>query len=183
MEALEALLTRVSPVELIDPAPTAAQLDTMLAAAAAAPDHGRMRPWRFVVVEGSARARLGDAMARSLQRREPETPAARLDFERRKALRAPVVIVIAAEVHDNPKVPDIEQVVATGAAAQNLILAAHAMGFGAFWRTGAAAYDPAVKADLGFAPADQIVGFIYLGSVGKPGQPRPAGSGATFRRL
>src|SRR5260221_9717170 len=116
MEAVEALLTRISPAELVEPGPTAQQLDAMLEAAAAAPDHGRLRPWRFILVEGAARTRLGEIMARSLQRREPETQPARLDFERKKALRAPLVIVVAAAVQDNPKVPGIEQVAATAAA-------------------------------------------------------------------
>jgi nitroreductase len=183
MDAVEALITRVSPAELVEPGPTAQQLDRILAAAVAAPDHGRIRPWRFVVVEGEGRSRLGEIMARSLQRREPETPAARLEYERKKALRAPLIIVVAAAVQENAKVPDIEQIVATGAAAQNLLLAAHASGLGAFWRTGALAYDPEVKAALGFAATDAIVGFIYIGSVGRPGQPRQSPVEPVVRRL
>lgn len=183
MEAVEALLTRISPAELVEPGPTAQQLDAMLEAAAAAPDHGRLRPWRFILVEGAARTRLGEIMARSLQRREPETPPARLDFERKKALRAPLVIVVVAAVQDNPKIPGIEQVAATAAATQNLLLAAHASGFGAFWRTGALAYDPEAKAELGLAASDAIVGFIYVGSVGRPGQPRQSPVASPVTRL
>jgi nitroreductase len=183
MDAVEALITRVSPAELAGPAPSAQQLDTLLAAAVAAPDHGKLRPWRFIIIEGDARVRLGELMAGSLKRREPETAEARLDFERKKALRAPLIIVVAAAVQENPKVPDVEQIVAAGAAAQNLIVAAHALGLGAFWRTGAIAYDPAVKAGLGLAASDAIVGLIYVGSVGRPGQPRQSSASAVTRRL
>jgi nitroreductase len=182
MDAIEALMGRVSPAQLVEPGPDAAQLQTLLAVAARAPDHGRMQPWRFVLVDGEARIRLGEVMAQSLQRREPDAPAGKLDAERRKPLRAPLVVVVAAALKDNPKVPDIEQVVAAGAAAQNMLVAAHALGLGGFWRTGATAYDLEVKRALGLGDADAIVGFIYLGSVGLPGQAMPADVAAVTRR-
>ena len=182
MDAVEALMGRVSPAQLVEPGPDAVQLETLLAAAARAPDHGRMQPWRFLIIEGEARARLGEVMAQSLRRREPDAPAGKLDAERKKPMRAPVVLVVAAAVKENPKVPDIEQIVAAGAAAQNMLVAAHALGLGGFWRTGANAYDPEVKRALGFADQDAIVGFLYLGSVGVPGQARPTDVAAVTRR-
>ncbi len=182
MDAVEALMGRVSPAQLIEPGPDAVQLETLLAVAARAPDHGRMQPWRFLIIEGEARVRLGELMAQSLQRREPDAPAGKLDAERKKPMRAPLVLVVAAAVKENPKVPDIEQIVAAGAAAQNILVAAHALGLGGFWRTGANAYDPQVKRALGFTDQDAIVGFIYLGSVGLAGKAAPSDIGAVTRR-
>lgn len=164
MDALEALLTRRSPGRLTDPAPDDAALKTMLDAAMRAPDHGRLRPWRFIVLRGEARARLGDLMAEAMRRREPEMPAPALEKERAKPLRAPLIVVVAASLVEGHKIPAVEQLLAAGAAAQNLQLAAHALGFGTVWRTGAPAYDPYVKQSLGLDAADAIIGFMYLGT-------------------
>jgi len=182
MDTIETLVGRVSPAQLAEPGPTPAQLDKILEAAAAAPDHGRMKPWRFIVVEGEARARLGEVMAQSLKRREPESPEGRLDAERRKALRSPTIVVVAATIKENPNVPEVEQVVAAGAAAQNLLLAAHGMGLGGFWRTGAVAYDEAAKRELGLGSEDRVIGFMYLGSVAMPGKPRETDLAAVVTR-
>jgi nitroreductase len=172
MDALDALTGRVSPAQLVPPGPNAEQLQAILVAGASAPDHGRMQPWRFIVIDGEARTRLGELMAQSLQRREPAIPEDRRAAERKKALRAPTIIVVAAAIRDNPKVPDVEQVIAAGAAAQNMLVAAHAMGLGGFWRTGDFAYDAEVKRAFGFAETDAIVAVLYIGSVGNPGKPR-----------
>jgi nitroreductase len=164
MNALEALTTRRSAAQLTDPAPDDAALRLMLRAADRAPDHGKLRPWRFIVLRGRARERLGALMAEIVRRREPDAPEGVVERERLKPLRAPLILVVAAAVVEGHKIPVVEQVVAAGAAAQNVLLAAHALGWGAMWRTGAPAYDPEVKAALGLAPTDQIVGFLYLGT-------------------
>ena len=171
MEILDVLLERVSPTSLIEPGPSQEQLKKILVAGACAPDHGRMKPWRFVLIQGTARLRFGDLMAESLARREPDTNEVRLEAERKKALRAPTIIGMAAALRDNPKVPEVEQILAVGAAAQNILIASHALGFGGFWRTGSLAYDPDVKRALGLSERDSIVGFIYIGSVGQSGRP------------
>jgi nitroreductase len=171
VEALDALCTRASPPGLTEPAPDAAALDRMLRAGARAPDHGRLRPWQFILVEGAARNRLGDVLADALVRREPGIPQAAIDKERAKPMRAPLLIVVAARLREHRGVPGVEQVVAAGAAAQNILLAAHALGFGAFWRTGAAAYDDSVKKALGLRPSDAIVGFLYVGTPTAPAAP------------
>ena len=176
MDALAALTTRVSPVKLTEPAPSKEALGAMLAAAGAAPDHGRLKPWRFIRIEGEDRTRFGEMLAQSLLRREPEALVAKLEAERKKALRAPLLLVAAAAISDNPKVPEIEQIVAVGAAVENLLLAAHALGYGGFWRTGPAAYDAALKRELGLAAGDAIVGFLYLGTVETPGTARAGDS-------
>lgn len=164
MDALEALSTRTSPATLTDPPPDPATMERLLAAAMRAPDHGRLRPWRFIIIDGDARKAFGAVLAEALRAREPAVADVVLAKERAKPLRAPRIVVVAAALRDHPGVPQIEQVIAAGAAAENLLVAAHAAGFGGFWRTGAAAYDDTVKRALGLAPGDAIVGFIYLGT-------------------
>lgn len=182
MDALELMMSRCSPLQLAEPGPDHEQLTSILGAAARAPDHGRLQPWRFLTIAGDARQRLGELMMQSLARREPGLEATRLDAERDKALRAPLIIAVAAAVRAHPKVPDMEQIIAVGAAVQNMILAAHALGFGAFWRTGAAAYDSLVKEGLGFSADDTLVGFIYLGSISKPGRIAPTDLASVVRQ-
>jgi nitroreductase len=168
MEALEAVMTRssVAPAFLGAPAPEGEALARILAAAASAPDHGRLRPWRFIVIRGDARARLGEVFAEALRRRQPEAPEAALEQERARPLRAPLLVAVVAKVDPrHPKIPEIEQILSTGAAVQNLLIATHAPGFGAKWLTGANAYDDHVKAALGLGPDDRLAGFVHLGSI------------------
>jgi len=169
---LTALIGRVSPLRLVDPAPANADLDQILAAGVRAPDHGRLRPWRFLLIRGDARHRFGDVLAESLRRRKEDLSESALQTEHDKALRAPLIIVVVAAVRGNAKVPVIEQIVSAGAAAQNMLLAAHALGFGGFWRTGDAAYDDPVKQSFGLGADDQIVGFLYIGHIETPGRPK-----------
>lgn len=173
METLTALTSRTSAARFGETGPNEAELANIFEAAQRAPDHGRLRPWRFIVIEGEARQKFGELLAASLQRREASASEQTLDAEKKKAFRAPVIVVVAAEVQHNPKVPEIEQVLAAGAAAQNILLAAHALGLGATWKTGGAAYDASVNTALGLAPTAQIVGFIYIGSVAVPGRLPP----------
>jgi nitroreductase len=168
MDLLEGIGSRTSPLKLTAPAPSAEQLEQIIRAGTRAPDHGRLRPWRFTVFEGAAREKLGDAMASCLRSRVPNSPQEHLDAERGKAMRAPVIVVVGAKISKG-KIPEIEQVTAAAAASQNMLLAAHALGFGAMWKTGAAAYDPTVKALCGLAPEDHIVAIVYLGTVASPG--------------
>ena len=174
VDAIAALTTRTSPAGLVAPAPDADALEWMLRAAMRAPDHGRLRPWRFIVIEAAARAALGDVLADALQRREPSVADAALAKERAKPLRAPLIVVVAAKLREHRGVPAVEQIVAAGAAAQNMLVAAHALGFGGFWRTGAAAYDDHVKRALGIRAEDSIVGFVYLGTPSAQAPPLPA---------
>src|SRR5919106_1943013 len=174
MDALAALTTRhsVAPTFLAGPGPDDETLAQILAAGASAPDHGRLRPWRFIVIRGAARERLGDVFAEALVKRQPEAPEEALAQERGRPLRAPVVIAVAAKLDPaHPKIPEFEQILSTGAAVENILLAAHAHGLGAKWLTGANAYDDHVKAALGLAPNDRLAGFVHLGTIdGKPPQ-------------
>ena len=164
MEAIEALTSRRSPAQFAEPAPDEVALGAILRAAMRAPDHGKLKPWRFVVLRGDGRKRFGDVMAEAMKRREPEAPANMVEREREKPLRAPLIVVLAAAIKEGHKIPVVEQLLAAGAAAQNVMLAAHALGFAAAWKTGAPAYDNYVKEAMGLAPSDAIVGFLYLGT-------------------
>ncbi|HLW13613.1 MAG TPA: nitroreductase [Casimicrobiaceae bacterium] len=170
---LELVLTRQSPLALRAPGPDEATLRAMLGAAMCAPDHGRLAPWRFVVIEGDGRHALGRVLRGALRRHAAESTEAALAREEAKALRAPTVIVVAAQVLERKSIPAVEQVIAAGIAAYNVLLAAHAFGLGGMWRTGAAAYDPEVRQALGFGADTMIVGFLYLGT--PDAMPRPRG--------
>jgi len=170
MDALEALNTRSTAKTYGDTAPSKEHLAIVLHAAVRAPDHGRLRPWRFMLVEGDQRRRLGELLAASALRRTPGLSGGDLQRERDKAMRAPLIIIVACRIVPGTKVPAIEQLLAAGSAAQNTLLALHSLGYAAAWKTGEAAYDSEVKRALGFAADDHIVGFIYTGG----------GAGATF---
>jgi nitroreductase len=176
MQALNALLQRRSAKTLTAPAPDVGALDLILASAAAAPDHGRLRPWRFIVIEADSLGRFGDLLAAHLRRQHPTTGEETLQRERQKAFRAPMILVVAAVCTAGGKIPVIEQVLSAAAAAQNVMLAAHALGFNSMWKTGGPAYDDEVKAALGLQAKDAIVGFMYLGTdASKPDTtPRPS---------
>ena len=171
MDAIQAITTRQSiPVLKSDPVPRDL-IEQILTAAVQAPNHHRVRPWRFVVLMGEARRRLGEVMAQSKKKDNPDGPEAVLDVERAKPLRAPVLIAVGVEKPLDPKVIEIENVCAVAAAAENLLLAAHALGLGGMWRTGPAAYDQEVKAHLGFASDQHIIAFLYIGY--PEGEPKP----------
>ncbi|HXI78424.1 MAG TPA: nitroreductase [Steroidobacteraceae bacterium] len=165
MELFAALQTRTSAARLAEPGPGLEELDRLLQAAGRAPDHGRLRPWRLIVLEGAVREAFTAAAAEAKRARLPAMTAEQLAAERDKMNRSPTIVVVGCAVNrEQTKVPEIEQVVAVGAAAQNLFLAAHDLGYGVMWKTGAAAYDPAVKAAVGLRPDDHIVAIMHLGA-------------------
>lgn len=137
--------------------------EKLLDAAAQAPNHYKVRPWRFVVLTGDALNNLGDVMAASQRDQHPDFPQEAFDKTRSLPLRAPLMIAVSVDKPSEPKVLEIENICAVAAAIQNLLLAAHAMGLGAKWRTGEWARDAKVKEFLGFEPDQHIVGFIYVG--------------------
>ncbi|BBK37170.1 nitroreductase [Allostella sp. ATCC 35155] len=166
MNPLDLLLSRrsISPAALGEPGPGDADIETMVAAALRAPDHGGLRPWRFAIIRGEARARLGDVFAEAVRTRDPTWTEALLERERGRPLRSPLVIACGVRVRAEHKIPEFEQLLAAGAGAMNLLNAAHALGYGAMWVTGPNAYDPAVAAALGFHAPDRLVGFVYVGT-------------------
>ncbi|MGH8209360.1 MAG: nitroreductase family protein [Steroidobacteraceae bacterium] len=164
MQVIDALLQRRSARALTTPAPDAAALELIFASAAAAPDHGRLRPWRFIAIQGEGLGRFGDLLADHLRRAHPSSTEETLQRARHKAFRAPLILVVAAICTPGGKIPVIEQILSAGAAAQNVMLAAPALGFHSMWKTGGPAYDDHVKTALGLDAKDAIVGFIYLGT-------------------
>lgn len=162
--AIDLLLHRSSALQFAEPGPTDAQLQQVLSAAVTAADHGRLRPWRFIVFEGSGRERLGDLMAAQVRADKPEAEQKDLDKAYAKALRAPIVIVLVCKPVVGHKVPVAEQQAAVAAAGAHLMLATNALGFGAAWKTGATAYHPLVRAGLGLGDDDTITGIFYIGT-------------------
>ena len=182
-DVLATIAARASATRLADPGPTQEDLKKILTAGVRAPDHGRLTPWRFTVIEGDARRKLADAMARNLLERSPEATPELLEQERAKAMRAPVVIVAAAKIVAPSKIPEIEQVMAVAAGVQNMLLLSQALGYGAMWKTGSIAYDDKMKALVGLGPRDHIVGFIYIGTAPKLPPAREVDVDAVVSRL
>jgi nitroreductase len=168
MDALEAIAGRRSIGRLQEPPPTAEDLRTILKAAASAPDHGELRPFRFTVLDGDAQDRFGEVLEQAYVARCAETgrepDAKKQEKERTKLGRAPVVVIVSAVDQEDEKIPFVEQRDAAVAAAENALIAATALGYGSMWRTGAPVDDPRVKAALGLRDKDAIVGFLYLGT-------------------
>ncbi len=166
-EALALLQARrsVKPDMLLAPGPSPEELDTILTIAARVPDHKKLVPWRFVVFEGERRARMGEVFAEACKAEEKEPPsAARLDMERGRFVRAPVVVAVVSRVVPRPGAPEWEQILSAGAAAFALCVAANALGFGTSWITEWIAYSPRVRAALGLAESERIAGFVYIGT-------------------
>lgn len=173
MDVFEAIHSRHSQ-DKVKPDPLPRELiEKLLAAAVQVPNHYKVRPWRFVVLTGEGRDKLGEVMAASQQEHHPEFPREAFDKTRALPLRAPVVIAVGVDKPGEAKVLEIENVCAAAAAMQNLLLAAHAMGLGAKWRTGEWARDAKVKGFLGFASDHHIIGFIYIGYPEFVAEPAP----------
>ncbi|MBB6123372.1 nitroreductase [Sphingobium subterraneum] len=139
-------------------------MDIILKAAVRAPDHGRLAPWRLTVIEGAAREKLGQAYVNLKRRLSPDQPSFDQGKELMKAFRAPTIIAVGVSIQEDHKVPAVEQIVAAGAAVQNMFLAAHALGLGAMWKTGDLAYDDNMKSLLGLKASDAIVALLFVGT-------------------
>jgi len=162
--AISTLLSRASVKSLGEPGPGDAELRLIFDAAVRAPDHGKLRPWRFFVVRGDARRQLSDLFVAGVKRREPGANEAQIEKEREKPLRAPVTIAVVAKIVVGHKIPEIEQTLSAGAAAMNILNAVHALGFAAKWVTGANCYDPDFKREFGLDATDHLIGFIHVGT-------------------
>lgn len=177
MEATDLLERRRSFGKLGEPAPSGEVLERILRQALRAPDHGALRPWKVLLIRGEARNAFGEVLAEALRRRMPGIPDEPLHREREKALRAPLVVVVAASLKTAAKkIPEIEQLLSAGCVAYGITVAAQAEGFGAVWKTGEPAYDRFVHERLGLDPNDHLVGILYVGTP-LPNQPdaaRPA---------
>ncbi|MFG1480962.1 nitroreductase [Xanthobacter sp. V4C-4] len=174
-DALDLLRTRRSSriIDLQEPAPTAEHLDTILTIAARVPDHGKLAPWRFIVFEGEGRARAGEAFARVLAAKDPDSSEKRLADERNRFLRVPLVVGVVSSAAPHVKIPEWEQLLSAAACCQNLLLAAAALGYGATWISEWPTYDADARAALGLAAHERVAGFIYLGTASQTLEDRP----------
>jgi nitroreductase len=174
-DALKLLTTRRSlkPVELAGPAPSPSEIDTLLTVASRVPDHGKLTPWRFIVFEGAAREAAGAAIAAAFRVKYPDASPEQIEAERKRLVRAPLVIAVVSRAGPHVKIPEWEQVLSAGAAAMSLVIAAHALGYGANWITEWYAYDRGVLDALGLAPHERIAGFIHIGRPVRAPEDRP----------
>jgi nitroreductase len=167
-DVLDVIMARRSIGRLTEPAPTDDELETIFRGAVAAPDHGELRPWKFIVLRDDAKDAFGEVLAESYLARCQAIGASptdgQLKKERTKLGRAPLVVIVCAINRHSDEIPWIEQLLAAGAAAQNMLLAATALGYGSMWRTGPPAYDHKVMHAIGLDDRDAIVGFVYLGT-------------------
>jgi nitroreductase len=180
--ALALLLSRRSgsAKAMTGPGPSAQELETILQAAARVPDHGKLAPWRFIVFEGDARARFGAILVECVLLDGVQASEERLQQERGRFLRAPVVVGVVSRVREAIAIPEWEQVLSAGAACQTLVLAAHAMGYVANWITEWCAYHPRVRECIGMKSGERVAGFIYIG---KPAVPLEDRARCDFKSL
>lgn len=171
----EYLLTRrsVGVGFLAEPGPNAAQLEQMLTIATRVPDHGKLAPWRLVLIAGDDRAKAGAALATIAARKTPGLDEASLEIERQRFLPAPLVIGVLSAPQPHPKVPEFEQLLSAGNVAFNLLNAAAAFGFGASWVTRWYAFDAEAGSMLGAQAGERFVGFVHIGTATAVMEDRP----------
>ena len=173
-ETLDLLLSRRSgsAKAMKGPGPSPTELRRILAAGARVPDHGKIAPWRFIIFEDEGRARMGDILAECVAGERASSPE-RIEIERNRFMRAPVIIGVVSRVREQIPIPVWEQQLSAGAACMTMVLAAHAMGFVANWITEWCAYHPRVLEKIGLKPTERIAGFIYIGHPVDPLEERP----------
>jgi nitroreductase len=162
-----ALLTRrrsTTAIALGEPGPSPDEVEQLIGIASRVPDHGKLAPWRFIVFEGEARGSFGQVLAKVFAAANPKATPDQVEAEAGRFERAPLVIAVISNVIENHKIPEWEQILSAGAACQNMLIAASAMGYGAQWLTEWYAYDPFVKDALGLRSGERIAGFVYVGS-------------------
>ena len=163
-------------MQLGEPGPDAAQLERLLEAAIRVPDHGKLVPWRLIVLQGPDKPMYGERLAELHARIDPQAPPHKLEKDRQRFNAAPVVVAVIARVEeDHPKVPAQEQLLSAGCVAFNLLLGAQSLGYGAQWLTGWSAYDAQAAALLGLGEHERLIAYIHIGTVqgSSPERERP----------
>ncbi|MDO8534080.1 MAG: nitroreductase [Xanthobacteraceae bacterium] len=165
-DAIELLKTRRSPriPDLIEPGPGEEEIATLLTVAARVPDHGKLTPWRFLVLKREGRKPLAEKLSRCFRADHPEATADQIDKEQSRFADTPLIIGVISRAAPHPKIPEWEQVLSAGAACMNLVNAAHALGYGANWVTGWAAYDKSCRELLGIVASERVAGFVHIGT-------------------
>ena len=175
--ALSLLLSRRSgsAKAMSGPGPSDEEIMRILAAGVRVPDHGKLAPWRFILIEDEARTRLGDVLVTCVLEDDPRASSERLEQERGRFLRAPVIVAVVSRVREGIAIPEWEQILSAGAVCENILLASHAMGYVANWITEWYAYHPRVKDALGLTAGERVAGYIYIGTstVALEDRPRP----------
>ena len=167
-------LRRTTPVaQMAGPGPSPAEVDALLTVASRVPDHGKLAPWRFIVFEGEARGRAGAIIEAAARVSQSHLPEEAFPLEAQRFERAPVVVAVVSRLPETKKaIPEWEQRLAAAAVCMQMLHAASAMGYAAQWLTEWYAYDRAVLEGFGLAPAEQIAGYIYIGSAPEPSPER-----------
>ena len=174
-ETIALLATRRSSrvIDLVAPGPSPEELDTILTIGARVPDHGKLAPWRFIVLEGDGRDRAGGKLAEALAASDPGVGEKRLEDERARFLRAPLVVAVVSRAAPHVKIQEYEQLLSAAAACQNILVACAALGYGATWLTEWTTYDANARAALGLEEFERFVGFIYIGTATQKLEDRP----------
>jgi len=162
----------VPALQLCAPGPDHEQLMRMLSSAVRVPDHGKRVPWRFIRIQGAARAALGERLAARSRERDPQASDAAIEKDRLRFQHAPLILTVVAGQRDDAKIPPVERLLSAGCVCFALLQAAQAFGFGATWLTGWAAYDPVIRRVLGVGDDEVIAGFIHIGSIRQPAPER-----------
>jgi len=177
-DTIALLLRRRSlpPQGMKGPGPDSAQIELMLTIASRVPDHGKLAPWRFILFEGAARERAGEIAASLLRQDDPEASEARLQAERTRFARAPLVVAVVSRAAPHVKIPEWEQQLSAGAVCMSLVIAANALGFVTAWLTEWCAYDARFRAAIGLAEHERFAGFVHIGraNMASEDRPRPA---------
>ena len=165
-QTIDFLTTRRSTVARMmdEPGPSDDEMKKIMEAGMRVPDHGRLTPWRFIVIRGDARDTIGNVIADAFKKNNPDAIEEQIEIEQERLTRAPVVIAVVSRVQKEHKIPEWEQVLSAGAACQTMLIAAQSMGYAAQWLTEWYAYDVDVKAAIGAEAGDEIAGFVYLGT-------------------
>lgn len=164
----------VKPDLMTGPGPSAAELDDILTIAARVPDHKKLAPWRFIVFEGDARRAFGERIAEACKAEDTMAPSEiRLQTERNRFMRAPIVVAVVSRISPKPGAPEWEQILSAGASAMNMCTAANAMGYATCWLTEWIAYSPMLRTALGLAENERVVGFVYIGTATATPEERP----------
>lgn len=168
---VDLLCQRVSSPRLADPAPNKEELERVFKSALRAPDHMMLKPWRYLVIEGESRNKLGELFLSSALSSSEDLNAFKTEKLRSMPMRAPMIIVAIASLIDHPKVPHHEQILSCGVGVGYMLLALQSLGYGGIWRTGDMAVNKSVCEGLGLKQHESIVGFLYLGT--PTGEPKP----------
>jgi len=175
INALELLRTRRSPriPDLAEPGPGAAELEILLTIAARVPDHGKLTPWRFLVMQGEKKKQIADAMVPIFRTSHPEATEDQIRKEPERFASAPLVVAVISRAGPHAKIPEWEQILSAGAACMNLVVAAHALGYGANWVTGWAAYERPALDLIGVSVDERVAGLVHIGTPKAAQEERP----------